>query len=454
MASFDFVQSLINSAIRENGNNEITGKRLNQVLTTLVNAIVENNVVKEILDNINYAEVDGIATKNVHYVFPDMAGGQEDDVIVTENTLKSVYVPDFTVEDIYKVKETGISLDINYDALMTAVHKQQPIFVKELPDYPGINSCSYFHEDLLYLRITTIHAVITIDIAPDGQIKAHNINVISLFGGDGIVSLSKEGVVSQRQVWTRAADKGYDYTIADIVRGGIPQANIDLLRANGIIFNEDSGYFECGPLRDLSYNDAINILAKTNAFAQGASAVSGVGLGCVIDENESEKFRTNVPLLPYRWYMYSGGSFGYLCWNNRYIEILNLKNRNGYVEIANDMNSAFGSCYRLKKIENIIEVNRVASFAEAFKNCYSLESVNLRHIKKNISFSDSARLDYASIKFMIENSQATTAIAFTLHATALANAEAAYLADAGQDLATYPTLSDWALSKNIQIATA
>lgn len=233
--------------------------------------------------------------------------------------------------------------------------------------------------------------------------------------------MSVQGVVSQRQVWTRAADKGYDYTLADIVRGPIPTANIDLLRANGIIFNEDSGYFECGGLIDLSYNDAMNILAKTNAFAQGASAVSGVGLGAVPYENE--KFRTNVPLLRNRWYMYSAGTFGYLCWNNQYIEILNLQNNAAYVEVSNSMNAAFEICHRLKMIKGIILVSRVTEFTEAFNECYSLESVKLMGIKKNVSFSDSARLDNASILYMIENA-AATGITITLHPTAYARAEA------------------------------
>ena len=231
----------------------------------------------------------------------------------------------------------------------------------------------------------------------------------------------KQGVLSQKQVWTQAADLGYDYTIANVKRGIIPQANIDLLKSNGVTFNEQSGYFECGAVKDLPYEEAMNVLAKTNAFAQGATAVSAVGLGCVTEENG--KYRTNLPLLPYRWYMYSSGTFGYLCWNNQYLEILNLENRAGMVEISGNMHSAFSACKRLKKIENTIKVRNVTEFSESFKWCYSLESVRLDGIKKNISFSDSARLDNASILYMIQNAGAT-GITITLHPTAYARAEA------------------------------
>lgn len=232
--------------------------------------------------------------------------------------------------------------------------------------------------------------------------------------------MSVQGVVSQRQVWTHAADNGYDYTLADVVRGEIPQANIDLLRANGIIFNEDSGYFECGTLYDLSYNDAMNILAKTNAFAIGNVPIGGVGLGYV--NNEEEKYRTNVPVLPYRFNMFSQTNFAYLCWYNLFIEIFNVAN-SAQVN-PSQFNNTFASCHRLKKILGVIYLgNASGNYTKAFFNCYSLESVKLKGIKESLDFSDSARLDNASILYMIENA-AATGITITLHPTAYARAEA------------------------------
>lgn len=234
--------------------------------------------------------------------------------------------------------------------------------------------------------------------------------------------VEKQGVLSQRQVWTQAADKGYDYTIADVVRGEIPQANIDLLRANGIIFNEDSGYFECSGLNDLSYNDAMNILAKTNAFAQGNVPIGGVGLGYVNNNDDKVKYRTNIPVLPYRFNMFSQSNFAYLCWQNNLIEIFNVENR-AQVN-PSQFNNVFAYCLRLKKILGVIYLgNASGEYTSAFQNCYSLESLLLKSIKKNISFPDSARLNNESILYMIQNA-AATGITITLHPTAYARAEA------------------------------
>lgn len=238
-------------------------------------------------------------------------------------------------------------------------------------------------------------------------------------------SEAKEGVVRQQQNWTQAADKGYDYTITDVVRGAIPQANIDLLNSCGVAFNETSGYFEVNGLTDISYEEAMAIYNKTNAFSQGCLSPSGVGLGGVYLETYGV-YRTNVPLLPYRYYIITQCSLSYLFWSNRFIEHINFTNITQLY--AKDLASAFDGCFRLKEVQGVIELkNSSTSYSSAFLNCYSLESISLQGIKGNLDFKQSARLSNASILFMIEKSLATSAIVITLHADAyeraMANAE-------------------------------
>ena len=229
-------------------------------------------------------------------------------------------------------------------------------------------------------------------------------------------SEAKAGVVRQTQNWTQAADKGYDYTITDVVRGAIPQANIDLLNSCGVVFNKTSGYFEVNGLTDITYEEAMAIYNKTNVFAQGCLSPSGVGLGGVMIEDYGA-FRSNVPLLPYRYYMLTQGSLTYLFWNNRFIEHISFANYSQFY--AKDFASVFDGCYRLKEVQGIIELkNSSTSYASAFLNCYSLESISLQGIKGNLDFKQSARLSNASILFMIEKSVATSAIVITLHADA------------------------------------
>lgn len=115
---------------------------------------------------------------------------------------------------------------------------------------------------------------------------------------------------------------------------------------------------------------------------------------------------------------------------------------------------AFPGCTKLAHIiGSYINFEGTDNNGLNFNNCSSLVSVLIR-IKKDLSLKNCAKLSYASVKYLITNSAPPSQVVLTLHPTALANAETRYLADASQDLETYPTLSDWALSKKIQIATA
>lgn len=251
------------------------------------------------------------------------------------------------------------------------------------------------------------------------------------------VGSGKQGVIRQKQTWTQAADKGYDYAMTDIVRGAISQANIDLLASVGIVFNEGSGYFELNGMTDLSYEEAMAVYSKTSAFSQGCISASGVGLGGVFEAYYGY-YRCNAPMLPYRLYMQTQANFSYLCWNNRFIERLFLYN---YTSVfVKDFTSAFDGCFRLKEVQGLIELkNSAANYTSAFLNCYSLESISLRGIKANLNFAQSARLGNASILFMINNEVATSAITITLHADAYARAMSD--AEITAALAAHPNVS-------------
>lgn len=108
----------------------------------------------------------------------------------------------------------------------------------------------------------------------------------------------------------------------------------------------------------------------------------------------------------------------------------------------------------LKKVLGVVNLKGVTSTFKMFDKCVKIQEVRISNLSTSLEIKDTHLLSYKSVQYMIENSTATSNITLTLHATALAVAEAAYIADSTQDTTTYPTLSDWALSKNIQIATS
>ena len=137
-----------------------------------------------------------------------------------------------------------------------------------------------------------------------------------------------------------------------------------------------------------------------------------------------------------------------------YANVINVILRRNDVHYT-DSNASFmfTGCNMLEKVFPIIDAASTTSFNGAFESVPRLKEIRLKNVKVPVKFSKSTLISPASIFYLIKNSAATSNIIITLHEDALANAEAAYLADVEQELITYPTLTQWALSKNIQLAT-
>ena len=308
-----------------------------------------------------------------------------------------------------------------------------------------------------------------------------NNNVISATGGGGgtidnevtkdsanavkssgiYAALGKYGVVSQTQTWTQAADGGYDYTIApaSIVRGLIPQANIDLFEAAGAVFNATSGYFELNGLTDLSYNEmqaVYKTLSNRNQYVIPYAL-------------SDETIRTNFELFKAKDTIFT--RFGNatmptinivaLASSSSSLEICmyspnNNTNNLGKFGVIVSMNRAFYYCRHLKKVVGVIcstQFTTSGAVSEAFLQCYSLEEVFLYGVKVGLSFSDSPRLSLSSVVFIVQNAANTSAITITLHATAYARCQSDTTQYTYQGN-TYTGIIAYANARNITIASA
>lgn len=226
-------------------------------------------------------------------------------------------------------------------------------------------------------------------------------------------NVGKQGVIRQTQTWTEAADKGYDYVMSNLVRGAIPQANIDLFTSAGAVFNEESGYFELNGLTDISYEEMINIHNYTIPFSVGVTAPQGVMLG------RNLPIRTPYALKAKRYYIFSLGNWDYLFWDSR-VERVKITEP----ITLGSLNAAFSLSDYLSDIDGVISLERASSTSGIFTNCWNLRSIQFTKLKASIEIKQSPRLTNASILYMIQNEIATSAIVITLHADAYARAMA------------------------------
>lgn len=243
-------------------------------------------------------------------------------------------------------------------------------------------------------------------------------------------SLYKRGVISQTQTWTRAADGGYDYVMSDLVQGNIPRYFVDLWKSRGgetADFNTTTGYFEYLDLKDISYNEALQIYGVSpTVFGYAAFA-------------NSKMPRAIFPQL---------GNGGYNGSVNLYAAFLRCGNLESFTfkalycdeaTISNNVATLIYGNTRLKYIGGVIKIKTSSDGGEFANDALSLETISIMGLRMGINFADSPRLSVASILYMIQNEAASNAITITLHATAYARAMAD--ADVQAALTAHPNVS-------------
>lgn len=229
---------------------------------------------------------------------------------------------------------------------------------------------------------------------------------------------SKEGVISQTQTWTPAADNGYDYSINPntIVRGNIPISFIDLWKTACVVnsvtygtFNETSGYFELNGITDISYQEAQRIVL---AAQERASHNLRRWFFCSVE-------RTNLPTSwfnPYRdpntaLNETNADYMGYVtdC------ETICLPPGSAQIRFSSSSALFYSSKYLKKILNPFIFEGTISDIA--FAGCYSLEEVRVHSLNADISFADCARLSKDSILYMINNEDAQSKISIVLNST-------------------------------------
>ena len=104
-----------------------------------------------------------------------------------------------------------------------------------------------------------------------------------------------------------------------------------------------------------------------------------------------------------------------------------------------NIQTMFSQDEKLKHISGLINLVSCENTVNPFGRCFELRTVKLYSIKFSIDIQDSPKLTSKSIRYMIQNEAATSAITITLHADAYARAMAN--ADIVAALQVHPNVS-------------
>lgn len=207
-------------------------------------------------------------------------------------------------------------------------------------------------------------------------------------------------------------------------------------------FNEATGYFELGTVKDLTTQDAIKMLSSLGAVwaSLGGSPQAhpdGMFFGLPI--------RAMFPLAGVYGAM-GGTHFGRMFQDCAEIEevFITGQQKNSSLYVATGMHSTFYGCISLRKITFARWNNPpVKSFTDTFHNCQALEDLLPPFFWGDVSFKYSPKLSTASLGNIIARATPpdgdTKGITVTLHSTAYAKLSEEQLAAAAEKNITFTT---------------
>lgn len=194
------------------------------------------------------------------------------------------------------------------------------------------------------------------------------------------------------------------------------------------MFNETTGFFKLGTVRDLTAIDVMMILHTMGAAMKHIPGDAPSGMFSELD------IRAVFPM------KLSNGALRLSNLNNAFQQCTKIEEIRFTYGLIGECFNTFYNCFKLRVLglpsSNVV----TKSVGNMFKGCYALEElIEAPDFGVNVSFSDSPKLSPASVERIIAANSGTKPIVVTLHPTAYARVT--------EDMFTL------AAEKNITIAT-
>lgn len=185
----------------------------------------------------------------------------------------------------------------------------------------------------------------------------------------------------------------------------------DLYISAGAKYNEATGFYELNGLTDITEEQMRVIYEKTWGWWLHLPSLNGFGTALP---------RTNIPCPDYKIIAYASNislnSIFSVSGNDDNLEVVNLRalyTPTGFDEIKIvDFNWAFQSDKKIKEVQGILNVKE-ARYDQSIGG--NIETINIKGLKVNIRFYNSQRLSKESVLYMINHSEATSAITIGLN---------------------------------------
>ena len=215
---------------------------------------------------------------------------------------------------------------------------------------------------------------------------------------------AKWGVVSQtinKNYIGGLVQNGVTVSTSNPTYGYIPQFFIDLVVAQGAIFNVTSGYFELNGIMDIAYDEMLIIYSGLTGYGTDtALSVYGRGFNA----------RTNFPIFRGQSISYSNHTAcftKYIGYNSDTLEVLCLCPENEMYYFSSGANNT-SNCFALREIKGVMSCdnNNGTPFfrGDGVGNLPMLENFKFKSLHGTIKFTKMPKLTNETIIYCISNS--------------------------------------------------
>lgn len=215
------------------------------------------------------------------------------------------------------------------------------------------------------------------------------------------------------------------------------EGNRALYVAAGAVYNQNTGFYELNGLTDITEEQMREIYTVC-----GGNPV----INNLIERYYASSIRTNIPFRVSIGTNNNPVLISSFLANCGRLEVFQTSLNNGTLTLGR-CTSLFYNCRSLIRVNGVIDVYNSGSYTQMFFGCMKLESINVRRIKIDISFSDSPLISLESLQYLITNAANTSPITVTVHADVYAKIQ-----DEGQ--VDWHALIETAAAKQITFATA
>lgn len=264
----------------------------------------------------------------------------------------------------------------------------------------------------------------------------HNSPRVAVSGNFVFTGITSIGITFDKNNESKYVIRSFDIQDLTTVLN-TQQGNRALYVAAGAVYNEQTGFYELNGLTDITEEQMREIYTVC-----GGNPV----INNLIERYYASSIRTNIPFRVSIGTNNNPVRINSFLANCGRLEVFQTSLNNGTLTLGS-CTSLFYNCRSLIRVNGVIDVYNSDSYTQMFLGCMKLESINVRRIKRDISFSDSPLISLESLQYLITNAANTSPITVTVHADVYAKIQ-----DEGQ--VDWHALIETAAAKQITFATA